>query len=66
MNRLRTWWACSTAKDMVDRQSNGLVLQSSSWYRHGFSVRDRQAALGAMAKALKAKGLEVPNAPALR
>ena len=51
---------------MVDRQSNGLVLQSSSWYRHGFSVRDRQAALGAMAKALKAKGLEVPNAPALR
>lgn len=58
----KTWWACSRMKDMFSRLANGIVLEDSSWFRHGFSVQDRDAALAAIAKALDAKGRQVPNA----
>jgi len=57
----KTWWACSTTSDALDRQPNGIVLDDGSWCRHGFSCRDRSAVAAAITQGIKAKGLTVPE-----
>jgi hypothetical protein len=63
----KTWWACGDLKQVAGklrtRQDCNLVLESDSFYRHGFSVRDREAAFRAILDGLKAKGIEIPILP---
>ena len=61
----KTWWACAPTDSYLSRHSLAIVLQDSSWCRHGFSVRQRDAAVKALSSALKASGRTVPNAPDL-
>ena len=59
----KTWWACAPASHIVNRQENSIVLETSSWCRHGFSTRDRKAAVEAIRNALESQGITVPDAP---
>ena len=60
----RTWWACGDSKQvwgmegLRTMQDCNLVIESDSWYRHGFTTRDRTAATAAIIDGLKAKGLD--------
>lgn len=60
----KTWWACAPmSKAMMGvRLKYSIALQDTSWCRHGFTVRDREGVLAAIANGLKSKGLEVPHA----
>ena len=65
----KTWWACAPSDDLgLDRKATGraIVLQDSAWCRHGFSSRNRSAALAAIAQAIESQGLKVPDAPNLK
>ena len=64
----KTWWACAPFDDVaIDRKAKGraIVLEDSAWCRHGFSSRNRSAALAAIAQAIESQGFSLPHAPDL-
>ena len=65
----KTWWACAPSDDVgLDRKAKGraIVLQDNAWCRHGFSARNRSAAIAAIVQAIESQGLKVPHAPNLK
>ena len=49
------WWACDMRAFRL--QGSVVVRSSNSWFRHGFSCRNRAAAMAALKKALSSAGV---------